>query len=248
MFAILAGSEFGTLCQLRDSISVNQASTYSALFLDAAADSSAAESAPPSDGLPALRTNDGSSRSNSGSTRSFMSFRDGFIETRMVRAFNVSDVEGAPLDPRPLLPLVLDGSAGVAGIVPTRMLLLAPIWASFHDPFYTRVVPAWACASFSWGRKETRAALVAAWSNPWRFGITLHDLDPDYRVYQGGADGPGGRTGACEGRHQLGVTQEESPTTHARILLLAQVLNKRMCLCVCFSVPLLRAPVVLLGC
>ena len=175
MFALLASGEFSTLCQLRDTISVNEAASYSSLIMHADDSYSAT---PRTDGSPTLRVNDGTARSDSSSTRQFLAFRDGFVETGFVRGLNLSGWSGA---------------SGSSSEPPSRMLLLAPIWAASsagRDPFYGRLVPAWACGSFSWlddtqEQRQSQQLLVDSWTTLWRFGRTINSLDTDYANCQG---------------------------------------------------------------
>lgn len=170
--ALLVSGEFGTLCQLANTISVNEAASFSTLWAQQSG------VAPRADGSPTLLVNDGSAHSDSSSTRSFLAFRDGFIQTQMVRGLNVTDQSDATVV-----------ASEPAGLSPTRMLLLAPIWVSSRDPFYARVVPVWACGSFSvlhntFEQTDSAAAIVASWSALHRFGRTTNAFDRDYKLYQ----------------------------------------------------------------
>lgn len=175
--ALLVSGEFNTLCALANTISVNDAPSFSTLW--AQQSNEAGSLAPRADGSPTLLVNDGSGHSDSSSTRSFLAFRDGFIQTQMVRGLNVTDLGDSSVV-----------ASAPAGLQPTRMLLLAPIWVSSRDPFYARVVPVWACGSFSvvhdgsFESEHSSAAIVASWSALHRFGRTTNAFDRDYRWYQ----------------------------------------------------------------
>jgi hypothetical protein len=187
VLALLAGQQFKALCRLNERVSVNDAASFSSYMQHYNGAPAAAG------GLAGPVTDDGTLHLDCTSTRSTLRFRDGFVDTRLVRAVNVSDVA--------------DGSGGGSSVValdpsstvlPTRMVLLSPVWASEVDPLYARIVPAWVAGSFDWhlGRSDNdegdaavrrdigRAKLVKDWSSPYRFGRTINKLDRDYAVMQ----------------------------------------------------------------
>jgi hypothetical protein len=164
--------DVSTVCSLNATISVNEAPSYSAILAEREESS-----------VPLSLTGGGVPSDYGGgsavSTQSYFSFQDGFIDTSLAIGVNVTDLDTGAV-------LLNDADTRSSLGEPTRMLLVAPVFAGVQDPFYRRRVPVWAVGSFSWGasleEKQSRTKLVQDWATDYHFGETLGSLDPDYPI------------------------------------------------------------------